>query len=323
MSDFSKTVGTFNSFIVSFGDDDFFLDRDMVRAQQGKRSVVKLDAEEDLSDVALVELCKTYSDTPRIIIVDNAQKLKGTKVLQEFIEERNTEDRSLVIVAIVRSTKLPEIWGLAGTKGKVVERQKLKPWDNDGYVFFIKNEATKLGVAITKEVAEMLLQFVGTDLYRLENELRKLAIFVGRLGVIKKEHISLITTPTPKAEPFQIAEQVMDKNLGKALNLFSVLCKNSGDDAIIPVVYALMKQVEKTLIIRSCQDKGVSEGDIADFVGMKNWPYKNIAAPIARKHDVKSLVGYMGRLCKLDADVKSSARSKRTLVELTMLSFMQ
>jgi len=312
----------FSPFLVAFGDEDFYLDRDIEKARQSKRDVLQVDAD-GLSDIELVNLCERYSEIPRTIIVDNANKLKGNKDLREFIENRNVSDRSLVLVAVVRSEKLPEIWAFAASKGKRVERKKFKPWEVDGYISFIKTEATRLRVSIDQAVASMFFQYVGTDLYRLENELRKLTIFVGQAGTIKKEHITLVTSPTPKAEPFQVAEQVLAKNLERALTLFSILYRNSGNDSLIPVVRALMNQVEKTLLIRSLQDKGVSEGDIATIVGMKDWPYKNIAAPVARKHDLKSLVGYMGRLCKLDTDVKSSIQSKRTLVELTILSIAQ
>jgi len=249
--------------------------------------------------------------------------MKGNKELREFIEGYNVAEKALILVAIVRSEKLSDIWVLVASKGKGIERKKFKPWATEEYINFIKTEASHLRVVIDKEVASVLFQYAGTDLYRLENELRKLSIFVGQAGVIRKEHIALVTTPTPKAEPFQIAEQVLLKNKGKALNLFSILYKNSGDDALIPVTRALMNQVEKTIIIRSLQDKGLVETDIATLIGMKEWPYKNIAAPMARKHDFKSLVKHMGKLCKLDADVKGSVRSKRTLVELTMLSITQ
>jgi DNA polymerase-3 subunit delta len=317
------TSSSFSSFIVSFGDEDFYLDRDIERARQGKRSVIQVNAEEGLSDIELVNLCESYSELPRTIIVDNAQKVKGNKDLREFIENHNEADRSLILVAIVRGIKLSEVWELVASKGKKVERKKFKPWEVDAYTNFIKTEATRLRVAIDQTVASLLFKYVGTDLYRLENELRKLAIFVGQAGTIKKEHIALVTSPTPQVEPFQVAEQVLKKDPKQALNLFSILYKNLEDDSLIPVVRALMNQVERTLIIRSLLDKGVSDVDIAISVGIKDWIYKNIAAPIARKHDLKSLVGYMGRLCKLDADVKGPARSKRTLVELTMLSIAQ
>jgi len=311
---------SFKPFVVAYGDEDFYLDRDVERARQGKRQVLQLNAEEKLTDVELVDFCEAYSDAPRTIILDNAQKLKGQKELYRFIEGRSLSDKSLILVAIVRGSKLPEVWSLAASKGKSVERRKLKPWEVDGYIKFIKTEASRLRVVIDKDVSKALFQYVGTDLYRLENELRKLAIYVGQAGTVQKDHITLITSPTPKAEPYQVAEQMMSKNWKKALNLFSVLYRNAGDDILIPVVHALMKQVERTTIIRDLQDKGVGESDIAVSVGMKDWPYKNVAAPIARKHDSKSLVRYMKRLCKLDANVKGPAQSKRTLVELAILS---
>jgi len=314
---------TFRPFVVAFGGEDFFLDRDIEKALQAKRLPLRLDADDGLTDEQLVVFCERYSEVPRVIIVDNAQKVKGDKALRAFIEAKDITDTSLILVAIVRSEKLPEVWSLALSKGKGVERKKPKPWETDTYTDFIRLEATRLRVAINGDVSTMLLQYVGPDFYRLANELRKLTIYVGQAGTINKEHVSLITTRTPKAEPYQVAEAVMAKDSRLAMNLFSVLYMNSGDDANIPVVRALMKQIEKTAIVRRLQDQGVNEEDIAVLIGMKLWPFKNVAAPTARKHDLRSLVNNMGRLCKLDADVKGPSRSKRTLVEMTMLSIAQ
>lgn len=313
---------TFSPFIVAYGDEGFYLDRDIVRARQGKRTVLQVDGG-NLTDADLVEMCECGYEVLHTIIVDNAQDVKGTKRLTEFIEGRNVSDRSLILVAIVRDKKLPDVWALAASKGKKFERIKFKPWETDKHIDFIKAEANHQRVMIDKETALALFQYVGSDLHRLENELRKLAIYVGQMGAIQKEHIALITSPTPSVDPFQVAEQVMSKDLKKALSSFSVLYKNMGDNALIPVVYALMQQVEKTAIIRSLQDKDISEDEIAALVGMKEWPYKNIAAPIARKHDLNTIIKHMKKLCRLDEDVKSSAQSKRTLVELTMMSIAQ
>jgi DNA polymerase-3 subunit delta len=314
---------SFRPFVVAFGGEDFFLDRDIEKALQAKRSVLRLDGEDGLTDEQLVTFCERYSETPHMIIVDNAHKVKGDKALRAFIEAKDIADTSLVLVVIIRSEKLPEIWSLASSKGKGVERKKPKPWETDSYTDFIRLEATRLRVVISGDVSALLLQYVGPDFYRLANELRKLAIYVGQAGTITKEHVSLVTTRTPKAEPYQVAEAVLAKDSRLAMNLFSVLYMNSGDDANIPVVRALMKQIEKTATIRSLLDRGVSEEDIAVLLGMKPWPFKNVAAPLARKHDLRALVRHMGRLCKLDADVKGPARSKRTLVELAILGIAE
>lgn len=322
----AQPSSSFKPFVVLFGTEDFFLDRDLERVRVGKREVIEFDAGEGLSDVALVESCEAYSANPRTIIVENAQKIKfpkGSKALETFIEERDPRDTNLILVAVIRGEKLPSIWDDAAAKGKRVERKKFRAWDNDSYLDFIRNEATRLKVVLGKDVATTLFDYVGTDLYRLENELRKLAVYVGQAHTINREHITLVTSPTPKADVFKVVEAALSKEAKSAMNLFSIYYLNEGDNGLIPLVGALMKQIEKTVIIRSMQDKGVSEEDISTLVGMKPWLYKNSAAPIARKHDVRSLVGYMGRLCKLDADVKSSSQSRRTLVEMTMLTIAQ
>lgn len=313
-------MSNFNPFVVAYGDEDFFLDRDIERACQGKRSICKFDSSDGLTDIELVEFLETYSEVPRTVIIDNAQKMQGSEHLSRFVEQHDFSDKALILVAIVRDTQLSEIWSLLSSRGKEFKRLKFKPWETSKYVEFIRSEATRLRVVIDPDLAKTLFLCVGTSLYRLSNELKKLALFVGGAGVIKKEDISLVVSVTPETDPFQVAEASLFKGPKEAIRLFSILYKDSGDDCLIPVVRALMKQVEKVLVIRQLQDKGLSDEDIAVRVGMRDWVYKNIAAPVAKKYDFGSLVGHMRRLCKLDADVKGPMLSKRALVELTILS---
>jgi DNA polymerase III delta subunit len=316
------TKSSFKPFVVSFGGEGLLLDRDLDRARRWVGREPKVLDGEGLTDQELVNVCETFSEAPRTIIVDNAQALKGDKALRRYIEEKSITDARVVVAAIIRSEKLPEVWSLAISKGKGYERKKLKykSWDTSEITNWIKLEATGQHVSIDETVAANLLHYVGPDLYRLANEIRKLALFVGQAGKIQKEHIALVTTATTQVDQFMVAESTLAKEAQRALNIFSILYKNSGDDCLIPVVSALMRQVEKALTVRASLDRGVPEDEIAVLIGMKPMAYKNFVAPIARKHDVKSLVRHMGRLCKLDADVKGPARSKRTLVELTMLS---
>jgi DNA polymerase-3 subunit delta len=314
---------TFKPFVVAYGANNFRLDRDVEKLATGKRRVIKLDGE-GLSDAALIDHCEAYDEAPRTIIVDNAQEMKIGKDLQPFLEGRDVRDLSLKLAVIIRSPKLPEVWESVGSKGDILQRENLKPWDKDGFTKFVVGEATVHRAAISKDVADMLFEWVGPDFYRLANEVKKLATYVGQAGTIKKEHILLVTTRTPQATPFQVAEAVLEKNPTKAMNLFSVLYGNSGEaKTLIPVLYELMKQVSTAATIRGMQEQGMSEEDTASMLSMNPWKYKNHVAPMVKKHSTKALVGYMGQLCRLDAYVKSGAISKRTMVELTMLSIAE
>lgn len=319
----AQKESTFKPFVIAYGAENFRLDRDIDKARKGKRKVIRLDGD-GLTDAALIGHCDSYEDVPRTIILDNAQELKGTTDLKEYIEGRDVRDTSLILVAIIRSPKLSEVWQSVGNKGTIYERDKLKPWDKAEHVKFVISEAAVNRVNIDQAVADLLFEYVGPDLYRLSNETRKLAIYVGQANSIKKEHISLVTTRTPQSSPMQIVEAVMQKNASKALNLFSIMYGNVGEQkTLIPVLYELMKQISGTAVIRSLQDKGTPDEDVASLLSMNPWKYKNHVAPIARKHNLTTLVGYMGQLCKLDAYVKTSSISKRTMVELTMLSIAQ
>jgi len=316
-------ASTFNAFYVAFGGEPLHLDRYIERTRQSRRRVIVMDGD-GLTDATLVELCETSAEDPRTIVVDNAQELKGHEELRRYVTARNPIDQSVILVSIVRSETLSDLWSFVASKGKCLEWKKAKPWDKESYhLDFIREEATLNAVTIRKRAVEALLQSTGPDLYRLANEIKKLAIYAGSAGEITERHVAEIATQTAEAEPNMVAEAVMAKDTERALQLFSVLCARSGEAQYGAVVHQLMKHVENTTVIRSMFDKGMSPASVAGLLGQNLWRFNNAVAPTARKHELRSLVRYMGQLCKLDLDVKSSSPFKRTMIEMVILSITQ
>lgn len=309
-------------FIVSFGAEDYFLDRDLVRARGWKnRTVFQVDGG-DMTDAELVSLCETVGldFAERIVIVDDAQKVKGEKELKAYIDARDPTDGSTVLVAIIRGEKLPDVWARAAKKGKLFEHKKLKTFEsNNEVVKWIGSEALRLELGLDKGVAEFLFQMVGGDLYKIANELQKLQLLVGKGHKVTLAHLKLVLAPSPTAEPWQVAEAVVEKDRKKALNLLSVVYRTMGEEAHVPLAFSLIKQVEKLLVARSLLDQRASEDEIAVAVGMHPWRCKTHFIPQVKKHTLGGLISCLGDLRRLDADVKGPARSKRTRVELAVL----
>ncbi len=310
------------AFLVSYGPENFLLDREIERARKWpKREALLVDGE-DISELELISRFESASyEGPRTLIVDNAQKIKLTKAMKGFLEERVKTDTATVLLAIVRSDKLPAGWAGVAEKGESSEAKSFKPWQTEDVLRWLDGEASGYQVKLDADIGKILLHFVGVDLYRLSNEVRKLAIFVGPGGKVTKEHISLITSPSRSATQFQVAEATIAKNAAGAIDAFSVLYKNEGADCIVPTTNALMRSVERALIVRRSLDKGADADIVAASVGLdaKKYPYRQLA-DAARKYTVGDLIRHMSRLCKLDADVKGAASSKRTLVELAVLA---
>jgi DNA polymerase III delta subunit len=322
-------------FFVFYGEEDFFLDRgiEVARHWPGRR-VTTLDASEGLDDLSLVQELETnvMDAEPRTIIVDEAQKLKETKLkaLRIYADEKAAGDTSVVLVAIVRSKdpnkpeKLSDLWSHIGAKGKITEHRRFKPWaDKSGkseYHKFIESEAKRVGLGLEDGVSDFIFQMTGDNLYRILNELRKLYLLVGNGNKVTKQHVASVIAVTPTAEPKDVIEASFAKNVKGAMNSLSLLYKSMGDEVSVRIVFGLMIEAQKLLMARYMLDKGSSEDDIAAAVGMHPFRCKVAFLPNVRRHSQKDLARLMRRLCKLDQDVKGPSRSKRTLVELTVLS---
>lgn len=318
----AKAKSPLKPFRVFFGAEDFLLDRELYRAKRWTgRDVTCLDGN-GLHDHELVDILDTPStDRPRAVIVDDAQKVKGDKALKAYIEDKSETDTSVVLAAFIRADKLPELWLQAANKGKIVERPKLKTWDNNNEVVaWIEAEAALQGIKLAKGLSKIIYDYVGADLYRLASELQKLAIFIGPDGEATSANLALTISPSLTAEPWQVAEAAVSREQSKAMNLLSTLYKNQGDDANLPMVSALIKQIEKIIPARQMLDRGMTADEIATIIEMHPYRCKNFFVPMVRKHHLGTLIGHMTRLCKLDADVKGPGRSKRTLVELAVLA---
>lgn len=309
-------------FVISYGGENFFLDRDLLKARQyPDRDITEFDGAE-VSDYEVLSVLESnhIEGRKQVLIIDNANKIKDSKGLKAYIEGKAPSDDYIVLVAIVRSEKLPSLWQSVGKKGRIIEHKKLKTYDTNNEVLeWLPKEATRLGFTLSKEMAEAIYGYVGSDLYQLANELGKLAILVDG-GAVTIEHLRLVLSKTVSSEPFKVAEAVAEKDTKRALTAVSLLYEHEGDEVAIPITYALMKSTEKLLLARSMLDRGAKDEDIAASVGMHPWRCKTFFIPQVRKHTFQSLRTAMKRLSKLDAHVKTSDKSRRTALELVVIA---
>jgi DNA polymerase III delta subunit len=317
-------------FIVVFGDEDYEIDRFVaIRRHVWKdREIIVRDAtvakkDDTFTEQHLVTLLdtKSFDDEGRLIILDNAQEMEIDTALAECVEKRSATNTSTVLIAIIRSGgKLPEVWAEAAKKGARVSFAKFKPWEDDKVIDRIVKEATSFKIKLDDGIATLVYKFLGDNLRLTVNELRKLSYLVGEGGLVKKEHIAQLLVASVEVEPREVAEAALNKDKRAVLSRMSRIFKDQGEAACVPLVSSCLYQVEKILVIRHMLDQGLSVDAIAERYGKKAFYIQKHFLPTAQKHTVKGLVGHMKKLCEVEAQVKGAARSKRTLVELAVLS---
>lgn len=312
-------------FTVLYGDEEFLIDRAIatqrLQWKNQKRSVSLLDGEftSEANFLAQCEMQSIFEDDLRGIVLDNAQELKTSKRLEAFLSSRDPKDLSTVVLIVHRGSSLPKAWTEAVKKGSEEHFLKFKPWETEKVHKRTIEEAKRLGLRLGKGVPELFHYALGDNLRSVVNELNKLTYLVGS-GTVEKADVASIIAPDVPAEPWQVAEAAMTKDSTRAMNLLALLQAYMGDGFVVPVTISLQRQVEKILVVRQMLDKGDTVATIAAAMDKSEFFCQKNIIPVARRHTVKGLLEHMKTLCKLETRVKGAARSKRTLVELAVLS---
>lgn len=314
-------------FVVAYGEEEFLLDRVVALGRSWKdRHVVYLDGD-GMDDFEVVSYCETsaYDARLRVVVLDNANKVKETKSasLVAYVEGKAADDDSVVLVAVLRSDKLAKVWQMAAAKGRQEHCKKLKAWETDAVKARIADEAMRLKLKLDDDVPDLFLAYFGDNLRRVANELQKLSL-IAVDGKVTKKEVALVVAPDLPMPidqlKFEVVRVATNKEPKKALRLVALLFKTLGDDAARMITASLLSEIEKLIQTRQMLDHNVEIKTIAEALGIPPYPVQKDIAPRARKHTVPDLLRQMNKLCRLDAQVKGAARSKRTLVELAVLS---
>lgn len=314
--------------VLSFGEEDFFLDRDIesLRKYPG-REVTFLDGA-DVTDDEVVSACTTLSIDfenptnirPRLVIVDNVTKVKGDKRLKEYLSSKQKNDTHSVLAAIARTDKAPALWSKLD-RGIVLmrEHKKLKTWeDNNEVAKWAVDEAKRLGFSLDLKCATSLFQLSGGDLHRISNELGKLRLLVGAGGTADINKIAMVASRSAGMEPWDVVDAALAKDKKRALNGLNLLYRFASEDPSILLLASLMKGVERVFIAATMLSKGRSADEVAVRLSMHPFRFQKTVKVQASKHSVDSLARVMQKLSKLDVELKSTSH-RRTLVELAVL----
>lgn len=101
---------------------------------------------------------------------------------------------------------------------KAAKCQEFKPLEDDQLRIWVKKEIEELGKKIGQKELAKLIDFVGNDLWQMENEIKKLASFQ-KGETIKEEDIELMVRPKIDTDVFKTIDAIASKDKKRALRL--------------------------------------------------------------------------------------------------------
>lgn len=138
--------------------------------------------------------------------------------------------------------------------------------DTDRAVRLCMRVCAQSGVRMDRVEAIRLVNMVGTDAYRLKNELSKLCDFVGSGGTVRGETLKAVVTPSVEYRVFGMLDALLSGNKKAAVRMLTEAMK-SGQENPLRVASFLEGRLRAMLIARELSDAGRPRAEVLKAIG--------------------------------------------------------
>jgi DNA polymerase-3 subunit delta len=185
----------------------------------------------------IVNACRRYpmAAEKQVVIVKEAQNLKDITKLESYIN--NPLISTIFVIGykgkIDGRTKFAQA---LKTKATVLAAKKL----NDSELPFWTNTiVTQLGLTIQQDALHLLIEHIGNDLSRIENEIEKLSVNLQTSKNIHVDAIEQYIGISKKYNSFELQKALGRKDFTKAIQIIDYFEKNKDDEPIQRVLATL------------------------------------------------------------------------------------
>jgi DNA polymerase III delta subunit len=199
----------------------------------------------------------------------------------------------------------------------VVECNKLRDYGTD-YPLWIRNQIQEAGYTASEGLENLIFSRVGPNMFVLANELEKLLI-MKMDKIITPEDVNKIVSITAVSTAFDIFENLMKKDIAKALYCFDSYARSQ--ENLIDITAFIGSYFEKMYRILLLREQKFEIDDIADIVGIPRFMVKLRYMPKALAFGKDGIASKIDAICHLDAQLRSFKGDKRLLFERFILEF--
>lgn len=224
----------------------------------------------------IVNACRTlpFASDKRLVMVTNVNKLK--KADAEEVASYLTQPNDATVLALIaekleKSSKLYKAVAALG-KTAVIDCATPKSYKMRE---FVQDMARKTyALRITDEAADKLLEFVGDDTVRIDNELKKISFTHDKEAPVSIQDISSFVSRTAEAKPWDLVDAFSARDISKTLSLYKTM-QSTTPHALLAMCVARLRELACANSLRARGNGSVSADTLAQELGMPSWKVKN------------------------------------------------
>lgn len=277
---------------------DFIEESVLDEAEKGFNQQVMYGRDASIEDI--VSSAKRYPMMAerQVLIVKEAQDL--SRNIEKLVSYAENPQPTTVLVINYKYKKLDKRKKLhkAITKsGLIYESKKL--YENQ-VSDWIRRVLSGKKYQIELKASQMLVEFLGTDLSKISNELDKLMIILPQNSIINDSHIEENIGVSKDFNNFELRKSVGEKDILKANRIINYFSENPKNNPTVMTISLLNSFFTQLLLFHGLENK--SKSSVAKSLGVnpyfvdeyfsaaRNYPMRKVAQVIAflREADVKS-----------------------------------
>lgn len=233
-------------FLLFAGREEFLKDRAvsrLIRAfvapEDQSDNVRRIDFGSVSADALLGELnCFSFNLSHRVFVISHPESLAAA-LRRGLLEKFSTSPLPERAFFVILSTEARCIGEFAAALAEKAEKIDFWPPFENKLPEWLQNEARALGAPLAADAAELLLQYVGSDLRVLSQELEKLCLAAGSGKTITAAQVSTSVAYLRQDSIFDLLDAVGMRRLPEALRMAdSLLIKG---ESLVPIWYMLSR----------------------------------------------------------------------------------
>ena len=277
---------------------DFIEENILDEAEKGFNQQVMYGRDASIEDI--VSSAKRYPMMAerQVLIVKEAQDL--SRNIEKLVSYAENPQPTTVLVINYKYKKLDKrkkLHKVIAKTGLIYESKKL--YENQ-VSDWIRRVLSGKKYQIEPKAAQMLVEFLGTDLSKISNELDKLMLILPKETIINDKHIEDNIGISKDFNNFELRKAVGEKDIVKANRIINYFAENPKNNPLVMTISLLNGYFTQLLLFHGLKDK--SKSSVAKSIGVspyfvdeyflagRNYPMRKVAQVIAflRDADVKS-----------------------------------
>ncbi|WP_396589770.1 DNA polymerase III subunit delta [Allomuricauda sp. R78024] len=301
------------------GDEPYYIDKIskyisdnvLTEDEKGFNQMVLYGRETSVDEVILNAKRFPMMAQYQVVIVKEAQHLsRNIENFSAYVENPQPTTILVICYKYKKLDKRKKLYKTIQKNGELFESKKL--YENQ-VSEWIRRTLSGRKRKISPKACMLLVEFLGTDLSKISNELDKLAIVVPETIEITPELIEEHIGFSKDFNNFELKKAIGERNVGKATRIINYFSQNPKDNPFVVTITLLNTFFTQLLQYHGLNDH--SPGNVAKVLGINPY-FVNEFTVAAKNYPMKSVSGIISSLRQLDLKSKGVGANNMAQADL-------